>query len=56
MAVTARSTPLSGLTWQEFLDLPEEMRHTELVDGEIVVTAVARTAVRRRWSRPSRSP
>ena len=39
MAMNARSTPLSGLTWQEFLDLPEEMRHTELVDGEIVVTA-----------------
>lgn len=39
MAMTARSTPLRGLTWQEFLDLPEEMRHTELIDGDIVVAA-----------------
>lgn len=36
--MTAPPTPLHGLTWQEFLDLPEEMRHAELIDGEIIVT------------------
>ena len=40
MAMTAPSTPLRGLTWQEFLDLPEApaLRHAELINGEVVVT------------------
>jgi Uma2 family endonuclease len=39
--MTAPSTPLHGLTWQEFLDLPEDpaLRHAELINGEVVVTA-----------------
>jgi hypothetical protein len=44
VAMTARPTPPRGLTWQEFLDLPEEMRHAELIDGEIVVTAASASA------------
>lgn len=40
MAMTATSPPLRGLTWQEFLDLPEDpaLRHAELINGEVVVT------------------
>jgi hypothetical protein len=32
---------MTGLTWQEFLDLPEEYRHASLIDGELYVTAPA---------------
>ncbi len=37
MSVTATTT--SGLTWEQFLALPDtdEYRHAELVDGEVVV-------------------
>jgi Uma2 family endonuclease len=36
------STPvMTGLTWQEFLDLPEEYHHADLVDGDLYVTAPA---------------
>ena len=38
--MTAAASPgLSGLTWQDFLDLPDDdaLRHAELVDGEVVV-------------------
>jgi Uma2 family endonuclease len=38
MAMTAPSTPHRGLTWQQFLDLPEETHHAELLDGEVIVT------------------
>jgi len=40
MAMNATSTPLRGLTWQEFLDLPEDpaLRHAELINGEVIVT------------------
>jgi len=40
MAMTSPATPLHGLTWQEFLDLPEDpaLRHAELINGEVVVT------------------
>lgn len=35
-------TPImTGLTWREFLDLPEEYRHADLVDGDLFVTAPA---------------
>jgi Uma2 family endonuclease len=32
---------MTGLTWQEFLDLPEEYRHASLIDGELYVTAAS---------------
>jgi Uma2 family endonuclease len=36
------STPImTGLTWQEFLDLPEEYRHADLVDGDLYVNTPA---------------
>jgi Uma2 family endonuclease len=28
---------MTGLTWQEFLDLPEEYHHASLIDGELYV-------------------
>lgn len=41
MSVTAdSSTPNVGLTWEAFLELPEELlRHAELHDGEVVEMA-----------------
>ena len=41
MAMTSPATPLHGLTWREFLELPEDpsLRHAELINGEVVVTA-----------------
>ena len=43
MTMTApMPTPvMTGLTWQEFLDLPDEYRHADLIDGELYVTAPA---------------
>jgi len=32
---------MTGLTWQEFLDLPEEYRHADLVNGELFVNSPA---------------
>jgi Uma2 family endonuclease len=39
MAMNARTPVLTGLTWKEFLDLPEEYHHASLIDGEPYVTA-----------------
>jgi Uma2 family endonuclease len=39
MAMTAPTPLMTGLTWQQFLDLPEEYRHASLIDGELYVTA-----------------
>ena len=39
MAVTVESTPGSKLTWNDYLDLPEDGRRHEIVDGEHHVTA-----------------
>lgn len=44
-----------GLTWQEFLDLPDDdrYRHAELINGEVVVSAATRLhqqIVGRLWS------
>lgn len=43
MAMTEiTATPvMTGLTWQEFLDLPDEYRHADLIDGELFVSAPA---------------
>jgi len=41
MAMNAPTPVMTGLTWQEFLDLPEEYRHASLIDGELYVTAPA---------------
>ena len=30
---------MTGLTWQQFLDLPDEYRHADLVNGELFVSA-----------------
>lgn len=40
MAMTSSTTSLRGLTWQQFLDLPDDpaLRHAELINGEVVVT------------------
>lgn len=39
---SARPAPvMTGLTWQEFLDLPEEYHHADLVDGDLFVNAPA---------------
>jgi Uma2 family endonuclease len=32
---------MTGLTWQEFLDLPEEYHHADLVDGDLYVNTPA---------------
>jgi Uma2 family endonuclease len=37
-ALTETPRPvMTGLTWQEFLDLPDEYRHADLVNGELFV-------------------
>jgi Putative restriction endonuclease len=41
MAMNALTPVMTGLTWQEFLDLPEEYRHASLIDGELYVTRPA---------------
>lgn len=48
MAMTATQTPpevprpvMTGLTWQQFLNLPEEYRHADLIDGELYVNPPA---------------
>jgi Uma2 family endonuclease len=41
MAMNAPTPVMTGLTWQEFLDLPEEYRHASLIDGELYVTRPA---------------
>jgi Uma2 family endonuclease len=41
MAMHAPTPVMTGLTWQEFLDLPEEYRHASLIDGELYVTRPA---------------
>lgn len=45
MRVPTPQTPptpiMTGLTWQEFLDLPEEYRHADLIDGDLYVNAPA---------------
>jgi Uma2 family endonuclease len=38
MAMNAPTPVMTGPTWQEFLDLPEEYRHASLIDGELYVT------------------
>ena len=38
MAMNAPTPVMTGLTWQDFLDLPEEYRHASLIDGELYVT------------------
>jgi Uma2 family endonuclease len=30
---------MTGLTWQQFLDLPEEYKHADLVNGELFVSS-----------------
>ncbi|CAN5915641.1 Uma2 family endonuclease [soil metagenome] len=45
-----------GLTWQEFLDLPDDdrYRHAELINGEVVVTAASplhQQIANRLWAR-----
>jgi Uma2 family endonuclease len=41
-ALTETPRPvMTGLTWQEFLDLPDEYRHAELVNGELFVNPPA---------------
>jgi Uma2 family endonuclease len=30
---------MTGLTWQEFLDLPEECKHADLINGDLFVSA-----------------
>jgi Uma2 family endonuclease len=32
---------MTGLTWQDFLDLPGEIRHASLIDGDLYVNAPA---------------
>jgi Uma2 family endonuclease len=41
MAMAGAQILHRGLTWQEFLDLPDDdrYRHAELINGEVVVTA-----------------
>ena len=41
MAMNALTPVMTGLTWQEFLDLPEEYRHASLIDGELYVSRPA---------------
>jgi Uma2 family endonuclease len=41
MAMNAPTPVMTGLTWQEFLDLPEEYHHASLIDGELYVTRPA---------------
>lgn len=40
-AIQGRVPVMTGLTWQDFLALPDEYRHADLVDGELFVTAPA---------------
>lgn len=47
--------PHGGLTWEQFLDLPDEdrYRHAELINGEVVVTAASplhQQIVNRLWA------
>jgi Uma2 family endonuclease len=41
MTATTQTPVMTGLTWQEFLDLPEEYRHADLIDGELFVNPPA---------------
>lgn len=56
MAMAGEQILHRGLTWQEFLDLPDDdrYRHAELINGEVVVSAATRLhqqIVGRLWSR-----
>lgn len=41
MNVPVPAPVMTGLTWQEFLDLPDRYPHASLVDGELYVTAAS---------------
>jgi hypothetical protein len=46
---------MTGLSWQEFLDLPDDYHRASLIDGELYVTAAARIRDRDRVGRRRRA-